>query len=340
MDITTLGIDVSKNIFHVIGTNRAGKPLIKDKYTRQKLAEFVAQHPPCLIGMEACPGAQHLARKFEEYGHQVKLMPAQFVKPYVKSNKDDYNDAVAIAEAVRSTTLRFVTTKTTEQHDLQALHRVRERLVRTRTSVICQLRSFMLENGVAVRTGRVALAKALPDILEDADQPLSDRVRALVYSLREHWLFLDEQIKSVSGDLERIAKSRDDCRRLLTVPGVGPLVATALVASIGSGKQFSRGRELSAWLGLVPREHSTGGKQRLLGISKRGSSYLRKLVIHGARSCYLNMNRSQHKMGPWIDEMANRGTHRIVIVVAIANKLARICWAVMRDGDVYHCTRA
>ncbi len=165
-------------------------------------------------------------------------------------------------------------------------------------------------------------------------------MRALIQGLREHWLFLDEQIKSVSNDLERIAKSRDDCRRLLTVPGVGPLVATALIASVGSGKQFKRGRELSAWLGLVPREHSTGGKQRLLGISKRGSSYLRKLVIHGARSCYLNMNRSQHKMGPWIDEMANRGTHRNVIVVAIANKLARICWAVMRDGDVYHCARA
>ncbi len=165
-------------------------------------------------------------------------------------------------------------------------------------------------------------------------------MRALIFSLREQWRFVDEDIARISKELETIARSRDDCRRLLTVPGVGPLVATALVASIGNGKQFRRGRELSAWLGLVPREHSTGGKQRLLGISKRGSSYLRKLLIHGARSCYLNMNREPHRMGRWIDELANRGAHRNVIVVALANKLARICWAVMRDGSVYHCAKA
>lgn len=340
MCVTTLGIDVGKNHFHLIGTNRAGRPLAKHKLTRQKLFEFVANHPPCLIGMEACPGSQHLARTFEGYGHQVKLMPAQFVKPYLKSNKNDFNDAAAIAEAVRRPTMRFVTTKTTEQHDLQALHRVRERLVRTRTSVICQLRSFLLENGIAIRTGRSALAKALPSVLEDAEQPLSDRMRALTFRLWEHWRFLDAEIKKVSTELETIARSRDDCRRLLTVPGVGPLVATALVASVGDGKQFRRGRELAAWLGLVPREHSTGGKQRLLGISKRGSSYLRKLMIHGARSCYLNMERKPHRMGSWIDELASRGTHRNVIVVALANKLARICWAVMRDGTVYHCAKA
>lgn len=340
MNIVTVGIDVGKNSFHLVGTNRAGKPQIKHRFSRQKLSEFIAKHPPCLIGMEACPGSQHLARVFESYGHQVKLMPAQFVKPYLKSNKNDFNDAAAIAEAVRRPTMRFVTTKTVEQHDLQALHRVRERLIRSRTSVICQLRSFLLENGIAVRTGRSALAKALPAILEDAEQPLSDRMRALIHSLSEHWRFLDQEIDSVSSELETIARSRDDCRRLLTIPGVGPLVATAIVASIGNGKQFKRGRELAAWLGLVPREHSTGGKQKLLGISKRGSSYLRKLLIHGARSCYLNMNRGQHHMGAWIDELANRGTHRNVIVVALANKLARICWAVLRDDSVYHCTKA
>lgn len=340
MDITTLGIDVSKNSFHVIGTNRAGKPLFRQKFTRQKLSEFVANHPPCLIGMEACPGSQHLARKFEELGHQVKLMPAQFVKPYVKANKNDFNDATAIAEAVRRPTMRFVTTKTNEQQDLQAMHRVRERLIRIRTGIICQLRSFLLENGITVRTGRVALERALPGILEDGNQPLSDRMRGLVHRLREQWRFIDEDIKTISKDLEAIARSRDDCRRLLTIPGVGPLVATALIASVGNGHQFRRGRELSAWLGLVPREHSTGGKQRLLGISKRGSSYLRKLMIHGARSCYLNMNRAPHRMGQWVDQLARRGTHRNIIVVAMANKLARICWAVMRDGSVYHCVKA
>jgi transposase len=340
MDITTLGIDVSKNSFHVIGTNRAGKPIFRQKFTRAKLAEFAANHPPCLIGMEACPGSQHLARKFEEFSHQVKLMPAQFVKPYVKSDKNDFNDAAAIAEAVRRPTMRFVTTKIVEQHDLQALHRVRERLIRTRTSIICQIRSFMLENGITVRTGRVALARALPAILEDESQPLSDRMRALLHRLREQWRFLDLDINAVSKELKTIARSRDDCRRLLTVPGVGPLVATALIASIGNGRQFKRGRELAAWLGLVPREHSTGGKQKLLGISKRGSSYLRKLMIHGARSCYLNMNREPHRMGQWIEGLAQRRTHRNIIVVAMANKLARICWAVIRDGSVYHYVRA
>jgi len=290
--------------------------------------------------MEACPGSQHFARKFEELGHQVRLMPAQFVKPYVKSNKNDFNDAAAIAEAVRRPTMRFVTTKTTEQHDLQAMHRVRERLVRTRTSIICQIRSFLLENGITVRTGRAALARALPAILEDPDQPLSERMRSLICRLRDQWRFIDEDINAVSKELEAIARSRDDCRRLLTIPGVGPLVATALVASVGNGRHFKRGRELAAWLGLVPREHSTGGKQRLLGISKRGSSYLRKLMIHGARSCYLNMNREPHRMGQWIDQLSQRGAHRNIVVVALANKLARICWAVMRDGSVYHCVKA
>ena len=340
MDITTLGIDFSKNSFHVIGTNRAGKPLFRQKFTRQKLSEFIANHPPCLIGMEACPGSQHLARRFEELGHQVKLMPAQFVKPYVKSNKNDFNDAAAIAEAVRRPTMRFVTTKTIEQHDLQAQHRVRERLIRTRTGIICQLRAFLLENGITARTGRAALAKALPAILEDPSQPLSDRMRSLITRLRDQWRFIDDDIKAISRELETIARSRDDCRRLLTVPGVGPLVATALVASVGNGRQFKRGRELAAWLGLVPRQHSTGGKQKLLGISKRGSSYLRKLMIHGARSCYLNMDREPHRMGQWIDQLSGRGAHRNIIVVAIANKLARICWAVMRDGSVYHCVKA
>lgn len=340
MDITTLGIDVSKNSFHVIGANRAGKPVFRQKFTRQKLTEFIANHPPCLIGMEACPGSQHFARKFEELGHQVRLMPAQFVKPYVKSNKNDFNDAAAIAEAVRRPTMRFVTTKTTEQHDLQAMHRVRERLVRTRTSIICQIRSFLLENGITVRTGRAALARALPAILEDPDQRLSERMRSLICRLRDQWRFIDEDINAVSKELEAIARSRDDCRRLLTIPGVGPLVATALVASVGNGRHFKRGRELAAWLGLVPREHSTGGKQRLLGISKRGSSYLRKLMIHGARSCYLNMNCEPHRMGQWIDQLSQRGAHRNIVVVALANKLARICWAVMRDGSVYHCVKA
>jgi transposase len=267
----------------------------------------------------------------------VRLLPAQFVKPFLKSNKNDYLDAEAIAEAVQRPNMRFVPIKTEDQLDLQALHRLRDRLVSRRTSVINQLRAFLLERGITFRQGRAYLRKRIPELLEDAEQGLSPRMRRLVDRLWQEWKTLEEQVKELSGEIDGIASQDAACQRLLDVPGVGPLIATALVASVGNGAAFSKGRDFAAWLGLVPRQHSTGGKARLLGISKRGNSYLRRLFIHGARSIVLRLNRSNHTIGQWMNELESR-THRNVLVVAVANKLARIAWAVLAKGEAYRAT--
>jgi transposase len=230
--------------------------------------------------------------------------------------------------------MRFVPVKNTEQLDLQALHRARDRFVHDRTAVVNQIRAFLLENDIPMRTGRAYLKRELPFVLEDGENRLSDRMRSLLHRLYRHWNSLEAQIKDVTDELKVIANSRDDCRRLLTVPGVGPLVATAMVAAIGNGSQFTRGRQLAAWLGLVPRQNSTGGTPRLLGISKRGNSYLRRLMIHGARSVYMHMHRERFALGQWIEQLQARA-HRNVVVVALANKMARTCWAVLTTGTVY-----
>ena len=233
--------------------------------------------------------------------------------------------------------MRFVPIKTEDQLDLQALHRLRDRLVSRRTSVINQLRAFLLERGITFRQGRAYLRKRIPELLEDAEQGLSPRMRRLVDRLWQEWKTLEEQVKELSGEIDGIASQDAACQRLLDVPGVGPLIATALVASVGNGAAFSKGRDFAAWLGLVPRQHSTGGKARLLGISKRGNSYLRRLFIHGARSIVLRLNRSNHTIGQWMNELESR-THRNVLVVAVANKLARIAWAVLAKGEAYRAT--
>ncbi|MCW5622874.1 MAG: IS110 family transposase, partial [Burkholderiales bacterium] len=265
MEITTVGIDVGKSWFHLIGCNRAGRPITRQKLNRGQLAVFVANLPQCLIGMEACPGSQHLARAFHRSGHDVRLIAPKFIKPYLKSQKNDFNDAEAIAEAVSRPTMRFVTVKSNEQLDLQAVHRIRERLIGERTAVINQIRAFLIEYGLPVKEGRASLRRDLPDILEDAENGLSPRMRQLVAALREHWHALEAQIARHTHEIELVAKRSDDCRRLITVPGIGPLGATALIAAVGNGSMFGKGRELAAWLGLVPRQHSTGGRITLLG---------------------------------------------------------------------------
>ena len=334
MTITTIGIDIGKSWFHIIGLNRAGKPVLKEKRRRSDLMALFVNTPPCLIGMEACPGSQQLARALLMQGHEARIIPAQFVKPFLKASKNDFNDALAIAEVVGRPTMRFVPVKNTEQLDLQALHRTRDRFVHDRTAIVNQIRAFLLENNLAIPTGRAYLKRTLPQVLEDGDNRLSMRMRELLHRLWQHWQQLEEHIHQVSKELELIAKSRDDCARLMTVPGIGPLAATALVAAVGNASQFRRGRDLAAWLGLVPRQHSTGGVPRLLGISKRGNTYLRRLLIHGARSVYMHMNREHHTLGSWLDALQIRA-HRNVVVVALANKIARICWAIMTTGSVY-----
>jgi transposase len=289
--------------------------------------------------MEACCGAHYLGRVLAGQGHQVRLIPAQFVKPFLKANKNDYLDAEAIAEAVQRPSMRFVPLKSEDQLDLQALHRVRDRLVSRRTSIINQIRAFLLERGITFRQGRLHLRKNMPAILENAASTLSPRMQSIIHDLWQEWHSVEAQIDHATDTIDAISKQDEACQRLLEVPGVGSLVATAMVAAIGNGSAFARGREFSAWLGLVPKQHSTGGKPKLLGISKRGNQYLRRLFIHGARSVLTHARRESHPLGKWMNDLETR-VHRNVAVVALANKLARIAWAVLFSGEPYRLATA
>jgi transposase len=331
------GIDIGKTVFHLIGLSKEGQIVIKKRFTRKQLITHTVNMPACLIGMEACPGAHFLARVLRAQGHEVKLMPAEYVRPFVKSNKNDYVDAEAIAEAVQRPTMRFVPIKSEAQLDLQALHRVRDRWMGRRTAVINQIRGFLLEHGITIAVGPAHLKRQIPSILEDADNLLSSRMRALLVELRDEWKKLETQIEEIDREFAQAAKKEENCRRLLTIPGIGPLTATALTAAIGNGAAFRKSRDLAAWLGLVPRQHSTGGKARLLGISKRGNPYLRRLFIHGGRAVVARVKREDHTFGSWLDHLEARSP-RNVVVVAMANKLARIAWAVLTRGQVYCAT--
>ena len=334
MQIRSVGIDLGKTTFHLVALGDNGKVLLKKKFTQKQLIAFTANMQTCLIGMEACSGSHFLGRALREQGHDVKLIPAQFVKPFVKSNKNDFIDAEAIAEAVERENMRFVPIKTDDQLDLQALHRVRDRLMTRRTALINQIRAFLLERGIVFAKSPIRLREALPEVLENINENLTPRMRNLVAMLWSEWKDLELQIVEMNDEVERIASSDDACRRLRQIPGIGPLVATAIVASIGNGAAFRKGREFAAWLGLLPNQHSTGGKVRLYGISKRGNSYLRKILIHGARAVVLRSKRDRIAMGAWMSSLETRAP-RNVLIVATAHKLARIAWAVLSSGQDY-----
>jgi transposase len=291
-----------------------------------------------LIGMEACSGAHFLGRALRAQGHDVKLIPAQFVKPFVKSNKNDFIDAEAIAEAVDRDNMRFVPIKTDDQLDLQALHRVRERAIQRRTSVINQIRAFLLERGMVFAKSPIRLREAIPTVLENVEENLTPSMRNLIAMMWSEWKDLELQLAAINAEVERIASSDAACQRLRQIPGIGPLVATAIVASIGNGSAFKKGREFAAWMGLIPRQHSTGGKARLYGITKRGNRYLRMILVHGARAVVLRSKRDRIAMGPWITALERRAP-RNVLIVAMANKLARIAWAVLSTGQDYRAVR-
>jgi len=329
------GIDLGKTWFHVVGLDASGRPIHRLKLGRATIFQFFANATPALIGMEACPGSQWLARKLQALGHTVRIIPAQFVRPFVKSNKNDTVDAEAIAEAVGRPTMRFVQVKETEQVDLQALHRARDLAVNTRTRLICQIRAFCLEYGVAIRTGVGLFRIDLPKALADEHNDLTPAMRHLVHDLWDQLQPLEERIRATTREIESIAHRSDVARRLTTVPGIGPISATAIVAAVGDGKQFRRARDLSAWLGLVPAQYSTGGKAHLLGISKRGNAYVRRLLIHGARSCLLHLDRSRDRLGAWLTDLQRRMPVNKV-VVALANKLARVAWVILtHPGALY-----
>jgi transposase len=332
---TVYGIDIGKNRFHVVGANATGKPIQRAKFSRDTLLTFFANATPALIGVETCPGAQWLARKLQAFGHTVRIIPAQFVKPYVKSNKNDMLDAEAIAEAVTRPTMRFVQIKRVDQIDTQALHRVRDRLVAARTRLICQMRAFCLEYGIPIRQGAGVFKIDLPRVLGDEMNELSPAMRRLLTELWDEFREVEARVVRISREIEALAAHDETARRLASIPGIGPLGATALLAAVGDARQFRKARDLAAWLGLVPRQHSTGGKPTLLGISKRGCPYIRRLLIHGARSCLLHLDRTRDRLGNWISALASR-MHVNKVVVALANKLARIAWVVLtRPGTLY-----
>jgi transposase len=279
---SVIGIDIGKNSFHIVGQDQGGTIVLRQKWSRGQVEARLANLPPCPIGMEACVGAHHLSRKLQALGHDARLMPAKYVRPYSKGQKNDFRDAEAIAEAVQRPTMKFVATKTADQLDLQALHRVRERLVSQRTGVTNQIRAFLLERGIAVRQGLRFLRAELPRILATRTDVLSPRMLRIVEDLARDWRRLDERIEGLSDEIEALARQDSACERLMSVPGIGPIISSAMVAAIGTGDAFSKGRDFGAWLGLVPRQISTGDRTILGSISKRGNRYLRALFVQAA----------------------------------------------------------
>ena len=333
MSIAVLGIDLGKNSCSVVGLDESGAVVKRRRMHRDSIAVFTKAMPACVVAMEACCGAHHLGRSLMSQGHTVRLMSPEYVRPYVKAQKNDDRDAEAIAEAATRPTMRFVELKSEGQLDAQTLHRARDRLVGERTALINQLRAILLERGIVVPQGRRKLEQHL-DTLDETDLSLSPRMRALIDDMRAQWRELDRRIVSLDDEFADRARMDETTRRLTTIPGIGVLNATALVAAIGDGHTFDRGRDLAAWLGLVPRQVTTGGRSRLVGITKRGNKYLRKLLVHGARSAMRTLAHSATPLGAWLRALLGR-VHRNAVIVALANKLTRIAWAVLRGGKPF-----
>jgi transposase len=334
MEIRTIGIDLGKTVFHLVGVNVRGEVVVRKKCSRLQLLRFTSNLRECLIGIEACGGSHFLGRALREQGHDVRLMPAQYVKPYVKTNKNDYIDTEAIAEAVTRPSMRFVPIKTDDQLDLQSLHRVRERWVGRRTAVINQIRGLLLERGITVPKGRRHIEQSLPGILEDPDNKLSGALRVLLTELRLEMQYLHRQIEESDKLILRIANELEPCRRLVAIPGIGPVIATATIAAIGNGAAFRKGRGFAAWLGVVPGEHSTGGKQKLTDTSRRGNKYLRKLFVQGAHTVLQQRMKQVTALSAWLAQLTTRKRIQVA-AVAMANKMARMVWAVLSKGEAY-----
>jgi transposase len=330
MKVTTIGIDLAKSVFQVHGVDERGKRAVRRQLRREQVLPFFAQLPPCLVGMEACGGSHYWANKLQELGHTVKLMAPQYVKPYVKTHKNDAHDAEAICEAVGRPNMRFVPIKNAEQQTVLSLHRAREGFVKARTAQANQMRGLLAEFGIVVAAGIRNVPKRLPAILIEEANGLPPGARALLQRLLDHFKHLDEQVAQLEHEITLRHRQSETSRRLADIPGVGPLTASALLASIGSSGNFRNGRHLAAWLGLVPRQCSSGGKTLLLGISKHGDVYLRSLLIHGARAVLGSLQRKPPAAvaDSWLGRLAARRNKNIA-AVALANKNARVAWALL-----------
>jgi transposase len=338
MTIAVLGIDLGKNSCSLVGLDAGGRVVLRRRMRRETVIACGAKLTPCVVAMEACCGAHHMGRALAAQGHTVRLMSPEYVRPYVKAHKNDDRDAEAIAEAATRPTMRFVALKSEAQLDMQTLHRVRDRLVGERTALMNQIRSILLERGHVVPQGRAKLAGFLTSLLKAEEGViLTPRMQALVADVRERWQLLDQRIAALDAEFAEQARTDEAARRLTTIPGIGALNATALVAAIGDVASFARGRDLAAWLGLVPRQVTTGGRPKLVGITKRGSKYLRKMLIQGARATMPTLRQSDTRLGQWLRGLLARA-HANTAVVALAAKMARIVWALLRHERVYEAT--
>jgi transposase len=334
MKITTIGIDLAKSVFAVHGVNEHGRAVLRKVVKRDKLLALFANLPACLIGMEACGSSHFWARKLQAMGHTVRLIAPQFVKPYVKTNKNDAADAEAICEAVARPHMRFVPIKNVEQQSVLSLHRVRQGFVKARTAQANQIRGLLSEFGLVIPQGISHIARRVPELIEDAENDLTGSFRSLIGRLMDHLKELDRQVRELEAQIQSWHRESDDSRKLAQVPGIGPITATALVASVGDAKSFTNGRQLAAWLGLVPRQNSSGGKNVLLGISKRGDTYLRTLLIHGARAVIRTAQNTDNNKDGWLPRLLQRRNHNVA-AVALANKNARVVWALLTHGQTY-----
>lgn len=334
MNITTIGLDIAKSIFHLYAINRVGRLIKKKQLKRHQLLKHLASLESCLVVMEACGGANYWAREIKALGHEVKLISPQYVKPYVKGNKNDYNDAQAIAEAAQRPSMRFVPIKSVEQQDVQNFHRQRERIKKERNALVNQIRGLLAEYGIVINKGVAAVRRELPRILEDAENGLNTLSRELFAELQDELHALEERFVQCDRRIKSLNQGNAVCQRLEGILGIGSITASATYAAAGDGKEFNNGRHYSAWLGLVPGQHSTGGKPVLLGISKRGNRYLRTLYIHGARAVLRHSASKQDRFSLWAQQvLARRGYNKAC--VAVANKIARMAWVIMAKGECY-----
>lgn len=337
--VTAIGMDLAKNIFQLHGVDAKGRVVLRKRLKREQVTLFFANLPACLVGMESCATSAYWARVIESCGHTVRRIPAQFVKPYLMNNKNDANDAAAICEAVQRPHMRFVPHKGQGQADIQALHRVRKRFIQNRTATFNQIRGLLAENGIVIKQGACHVRSQLPTLLDDQDNELSGIMRELLFSLMEVFRFHDEQITLLDRKLQGISKENEDCRRLMKMPGVGFLTATILLTVIGRAGDFKNGREFAAFLGLVPRQYSSGGKNKLLGISKRGDAHVRTFLIHGSRAVLRSMKSGRKPLGDgaktdWLTDLVERRGHNRASV-ALANKMARAAWTMVVTGAEY-----
>jgi len=333
MKITTIGVDLAKAVFQIHGVDERGKVAVRKQLKRSEMSSYFANLETCLIGMEACGSAHHWARKLEGYGHTVKLISPQFVKPYVKTNKNDRADAEAICEAVSRPNMRYVTVKTVEQQAILSVHRARTGFVKARTAQANQIRGLLAEFGVVIPKGIHSIIKRIPEILEDGENGLPGTMRNLLQRLTENLKEMDRQVDELEKQIQLWHRENEASQRLAEIPGIGPITASAIVATVGKAREFMNGRQLAAWIGLVPRQNSSGGKQTLLGISKRGDTYLRTLLIHGARSV-IQYAENKVDESSWLRKLMAR-RNKNVAAVALANKNARTVWALLAHDRVF-----